>query len=173
MSRADNSVKIWRNLPISNPKTDLHNINAHTKFDENPLMFTQVIIWKWKKDRQMDHWWMDDWWMDRYTNVQRETIIPCYYRVAGYKKTQKKEDQIQKSDRDHPSYSFSLHFLYNSSWNQTNKNHVVNSSKNRIYYKICWCWNEGSILIDLFLDITILLYSKVLINLSVWNSKFH
>ena len=27
------------NLPISNPKTDLHNINAHTKFGENPLMF--------------------------------------------------------------------------------------------------------------------------------------
>ena len=32
MSRADNSVKIWQNLPISNPKPDLHNINAHTKF---------------------------------------------------------------------------------------------------------------------------------------------
>ena len=32
VSRADNSVKNWRNLPISNPKPDLHNINAHTKF---------------------------------------------------------------------------------------------------------------------------------------------
>ena len=43
---ADNSVKIWRNLPISNPKPDLHNINIHTKFGENPLMFTQVITRK-------------------------------------------------------------------------------------------------------------------------------
>ena len=41
---ADNSIKIWRKLPISNPKPDLRNINAHTKFDENPLMFVQVII---------------------------------------------------------------------------------------------------------------------------------
>ena len=44
VSRADNSFKNWRNLPISNPKPDLHNINAHTKFGESPLMFTQVII---------------------------------------------------------------------------------------------------------------------------------
>ena len=48
--RADNSVKIWQNLPISNPKPDLHNINAHIKFGENPFMFTQVIIWKWNMD---------------------------------------------------------------------------------------------------------------------------
>ena len=59
MSRADNSVKIWRNLPISNPKPDLQNINAHTKFCVNPLTFTQVIIRKWKTDgrtyvRRMD-----------------------------------------------------------------------------------------------------------------------
>ena len=50
VSRADNSVKNWRNLPISNPKPDLHNINAHTKFGENPLMFTQVNIRKQKTD---------------------------------------------------------------------------------------------------------------------------
>ena len=48
MSWPDNSVK---NLPISNPKPDLHNINAHTKFGENPLTFTQVIVWK-RKYRQ-------------------------------------------------------------------------------------------------------------------------
>ena len=54
VSRADNSVKIWRNLPISNPKPDLHNINAHTKFGENPLMFTQVIIRKRKTDGWTD-----------------------------------------------------------------------------------------------------------------------
>ena len=42
MSRADNSVKIRRNLPISNPKPDLLNVNAYSKFDENPLLFTKL-----------------------------------------------------------------------------------------------------------------------------------
>ena len=41
VSRADNSVKNWRNLPISNPKADLHNIRAHTKFGEKPLKYTK------------------------------------------------------------------------------------------------------------------------------------
>ena len=50
-SQADNSVKNWRNLPISNRKPDLHNINAHTKFGENPLLFTQVIVRKRKYGR--------------------------------------------------------------------------------------------------------------------------
>ena len=44
VSWADNSVKIWWNLPINNPKPDIYNINAYTKFGENPLTFTQVII---------------------------------------------------------------------------------------------------------------------------------
>ena len=50
VSQADNSVKIRRNLPISNPKPVIDNINAHTKFGENLLMFTQVIIRKRKTD---------------------------------------------------------------------------------------------------------------------------
>ena len=41
---ADNSMKNWRNLPISNPKPDLHNINAYTKFAENQLIFIHDII---------------------------------------------------------------------------------------------------------------------------------
>ena len=32
--RVDNSVKNRQNLPINNLKPDLHNINAHTKFDD-------------------------------------------------------------------------------------------------------------------------------------------
>ena len=36
VSEADNSVNILRNLPISNP-----NVNAYSKFDENPLLFTR------------------------------------------------------------------------------------------------------------------------------------
>ena len=59
---ADNTIKNWRNLPIGNPKPDLHNINAHIKFGENPLTFT------------------------RYCPDQRETIITLHYWVARYNK---------------------------------------------------------------------------------------
>ena len=82
--RADNSVKNWRNLPISNPKPDLHNINARTKFGENALMFTQVIIRKRKTDGRMDVRRTDG-QTDRLTDDQRDTIIPRHYCVAGYK----------------------------------------------------------------------------------------
>ena len=51
VSRADNSVNILQNLPISNPKPDLLHVNAYSKFDENPLLFTQVIIRKRKYGR--------------------------------------------------------------------------------------------------------------------------
>ena len=74
VSRADNSVKIWRNSPVSNPKPDIHNINAHTKFGENPLMFSRYHL-ETKNGRTNGH-------MD----VQHETIIPRHYCVAGYKK---------------------------------------------------------------------------------------
>ena len=33
-----------RNLPFSNLKEDLHDINAYTIFGENPLIFTKVIV---------------------------------------------------------------------------------------------------------------------------------
>ena len=51
VSRADNSVKIPRNLPISNPKPDLLWVNAYSKFGENPLLFIQVIVRKRKYGR--------------------------------------------------------------------------------------------------------------------------
>ena len=51
VSRPDNSVEIWRNLPISNPKPDLLNVKAYSKFGENPLLFTQVIVRKQKYGR--------------------------------------------------------------------------------------------------------------------------
>ena len=51
VSWADNSLKIWWNLPISNPKPDLLNVNAYRKFGENPLLFTQVIVQKRKYGR--------------------------------------------------------------------------------------------------------------------------
>ena len=112
MSRADISVKHWRNMPISNPKPDflhinactvwlksldiyasyrpenennsvkpdLHNINAHTKFGKNPLIFTQIII---RKRKRTDG--RTDGRTDRHTHVQRKTMIPRHYSVAGYK----------------------------------------------------------------------------------------
>ena len=51
MSRANISVNILQNLPISNPKPDLLNVSAYSKFDETPLLFTQVIIRKGKYGR--------------------------------------------------------------------------------------------------------------------------
>ena len=42
VSQADNFIKIWWNLPFSNPKPDLFNVNAYSKFGENLLLFTQV-----------------------------------------------------------------------------------------------------------------------------------
>ena len=91
VSPADNSVINWRNLPISNPKPDLNNINAHTKFGENLLTLTQVTIWKWK------YRWTNGWmagpnrtgtWMDRQTHGW-----PIWYHntttytiVVGFKK---------------------------------------------------------------------------------------
>ena len=83
VSGADNSVKIWRNLPISNPKPDLHNINAHTKFGENPLMFTHYHP---GTEKWMDGRTYDDGRTDRHMDIQRETIITRHYCVAGYKK---------------------------------------------------------------------------------------
>ena len=77
--RADN-IKIWRNLPISKPKPDLHNIKAHTKFGENPLMFKQVIIWKQNRDGGTVVWLTDG-----HTDVQGETKIHRHYCMAGYK----------------------------------------------------------------------------------------
>ena len=44
-------VKNSRNLPSSNLKSELHNINGHTKFDEIPLIFTQVIV---RRDENTD-----------------------------------------------------------------------------------------------------------------------
>ena len=57
MTRVDNSVDIWQNLPSCNPKPDLHSINAHTKFDKNPSMLTQVIIRKRKTDGYTSYRW--------------------------------------------------------------------------------------------------------------------
>ena len=89
VSRADNCIKMWWNLLISNPKPDLHNINAHIKFGENPMMFTQVITWKLNTDGWMDvgqtEGWTDTWT----SNVKHNTQpLSCGrdYRVAGYKK---------------------------------------------------------------------------------------
>ena len=117
------TVKNWQNLPISNPKPDLHNIDAHTKFDENPFIFTYyspetkiwkgggqitipslvkvhgyllVIVLKWKYGLMYNRQ-IGTW-------ISGEIIIPHHYSVAGimvrykkaffYKKKKKKTKKI-------------------------------------------------------------------------------
>ena len=46
MPRADNCQTMTKFAHYL-PKPDLHSVNAHTKFGENPLIFTQVIVRKW------------------------------------------------------------------------------------------------------------------------------
>ena len=40
--RADNSVKIWRNLPISNSETDLLNVNAYRSLVKIPCYLLKL-----------------------------------------------------------------------------------------------------------------------------------
>ena len=54
MQQADNSVKN-KDLYISNPKSDLHNIPARLKFGENTLIFTVVIFQKRKYGHEMKY----------------------------------------------------------------------------------------------------------------------
>ena len=67
---AGNSVKNWRISPISNPIPDFNNIDAHTKFGENPLTFIyrpemkiQMDVWQTKERPAWNHnslllvWW--------------------------------------------------------------------------------------------------------------------
>ena len=50
-------------------------VSMHISFSENPLIFTQVIVGKWKY-RQTDNRQMD-----RHRDDQREIIIPCHYHT--------------------------------------------------------------------------------------------
>ena len=86
VSQADNSIKIWINLPISNPIPDIHNINVHTKFGENPLMCLLKLSSGSKK--RMDGW-TEGRWMDGQTDtdVQCETIISHHYCMTRYEKS--------------------------------------------------------------------------------------
>ena len=63
---------------IRNPKPDLHNINVHTMFGENPFIFTQVIVGK----RQ--YGWMDGRQTDGQTETNVKAYISRHYRVVGY-----------------------------------------------------------------------------------------
>ena len=76
-------------MPISNPKPDIHNINAHTKFGENPSMFTRYHP-ETKNGRTDGR--TTDCRTDGHTDVQRE-IIPRHYFVTGYKNKQTKKKQ--------------------------------------------------------------------------------
>ena len=60
------------------PIPDIHDSYAYTKFAENPLAFTQVIVQNWK------YGWTDVRQTDGHMDNQRGIIIPRHYRVAGY-----------------------------------------------------------------------------------------
>ena len=70
MLLTDISVKDWRNLPINNPKSELHNSDAYTKFGENPSIFTQVIIRKQKYGQTDGHT------TDRLMDIQTANLKP-------------------------------------------------------------------------------------------------
>ena len=76
--QARNSVKNLRNLPISNPKPDLH-INAHTKFGKNPMIFAQDIVRKPKYGR------MDDRRTDRMTDTPMTNVKSYHPATIMYK----------------------------------------------------------------------------------------
>ena len=80
---------------MSNPKPDLHNINANTKFGENRMIFTQVIVWKQKYEQTYD----------RPMGNQCDTIVPRNYRVAGYKNT----NEVTKERPQPKSTTFPIH----------------------------------------------------------------
>ena len=89
MSRADNFVKKLRNLTISDPKLDLHNINAHTKFGENPFIFTQDITRKRNYGRTVVRQTAGR--TDGYTDNQLETIIVWREKKKEEKEKKNKE----------------------------------------------------------------------------------
>ena len=70
----------WQNLPISNPKPDLQNINAHTKFGGNPLKFTQVIITIWM-DGHMDNQ-PDNWHVAGYKKGEHQLL--CFQHLSAF-----------------------------------------------------------------------------------------
>ena len=90
MSQANNSVRNWRKLSISNPKPDLHNINALTKFGENPWNLLKLLSANKITDGGTDgrtHGHTDD---------ERETIIPRHYRASGIKRRQATKNSKQE-----------------------------------------------------------------------------
>ena len=83
LSLAEYSVKIWRNCPLTIPdqnSTISMHIPSLVKIYWCLLIIWQIIIRKRNTDRRTY-----DWRTYRQTDVQRETIIPRHYRIAGYK----------------------------------------------------------------------------------------
>ena len=68
---------------MSNPKPDVHNIIAYTKFGKNPLTFIQVIVWV---DKMETGGCMTDGRVNRHMDDQYDTIISSHYGMVGYKK---------------------------------------------------------------------------------------
>ena len=61
------------NFPINNPQRGIHKTTAYTKVDENGLRITQ--------NDQSEHQES----INELTDDRGFNIIPCHYRVVGYK----------------------------------------------------------------------------------------
>ena len=81
--RIDNCQK-WKKLPISNPKPDLHNINAQTN--------SRDIYSSYRSEKSTDGRTTDG-----QTQDQHETIITRHYHVMGYNNKKGKIPCICKS----------------------------------------------------------------------------
>ena len=82
----DNSINNWRNLTISNPKLDLININAHTKFGENRLILLNLL----SGNETTDIWWTDN-SVKNWRNLPINNPSPLTPNIHVYAKFEEKK----------------------------------------------------------------------------------
>ena len=81
--KADNSVKIWWNLPINNPKQDLHNINHMPSLVKIHLCLLKLSSGNEIRTHRRTDVRLTDGRADRHSDVQHKTIIPRHSRIVG------------------------------------------------------------------------------------------
>ena len=139
-------VKNRQNLPINNPKPDLHNINAHTVWWKSIDIYSS-----YHPEMQIR---MDIWQADGHTDSQCDTIIPHHYHVAGYKNDHFIQTKIHRLYRKMTIYghfsnghfsTYSIYFLfgYNTFKFTFKSSYIWNLTMNRLIKrsqctKICW-----------------------------------
>ena len=81
MLRADNSVKYWRNLPLSDPKPDLLHINARTMFVKIPWLLLKLS----SRNKQMGVFQADN-SVKLLWNLQISNPNPDLYNINAHTK---------------------------------------------------------------------------------------